>query len=123
VYLKPHGALHKSRRHTSNRPRICLESTIHLASIITVVCSLIPSVMDDGTHACMYFGHQVGRLSDHLVGIASNPPSNEIFLPQSLPILEDDRTIAWPPDILAPINYPQVTVEARYIIGYGTIPA
>jgi hypothetical protein len=80
------------------------------------------SVMGDDNHARMHLRYQVERMCGHLADVASNPTSNETFLPQGPPVLEDGWENAWSPDIPAPIHYPEVTVEARYLFGCGVIP-
>jgi hypothetical protein len=105
-----------------NCPRICLRSTVHFATIVTLACSVSPFVMDGGTCACMYLGHQVERISGYMVDIASNLTSNEAPLPHCPPVLEGEWENARPPDIPPLIHYPQVNVEARYLIGRSTIP-
>ena len=103
--LKPHGALHKTGRHTTNRPpvpRISFESTVHLALIITLAYSVIYSAMEDGTHPRMYLGHQIER---------ANPTPNETLYPQVSHILDDKWENAWQPHIPTPIHSPRVSVR------------
>jgi hypothetical protein len=57
----------------------------------------------------MYLGH-------HMADMTSNPTSNESPL-HFPPALEGEWEKAQQPDIPPPILYPQVNVEARYLIG------
>jgi hypothetical protein len=84
-----------------------------------LVCSVIPSVIDDVTHAHMYLGHQTERMYGHVADIGPNPASNEALLPQGPPI--DGWENALPLDISAPINYLEVNIEARYLFVCGAI--
>lgn len=112
--LKSLGALRKSRRHTTNRPRISL-IRCSILPLSQPLFSDIPSVMDDDSHARMYPPYEMERMPGHLTDITSNLMSNET-LPRGPLVQGDEWANAWTPDVFAPIYHSQDTVEARYLI-------
>jgi hypothetical protein len=57
----------------------------------------------------------------YLADIASNPTSNVTLLPPSSPVLEDEWTIAQPPDTPSIIHYPQVGVGVSFLVSCGAV--
>ena len=79
------------------------------------MCSIILFVMDNGTssfHLCL--GHQMEKVSAHLVDNFSNPTSNayyETLFFRCPPVLEGECANAWSSDIPASTHYTPTRCE------------